>query len=166
MSSGFSFWKSPLDQTGLQNFLFAVFMGVVLAVRLPRDLDSAAQELTFHSYPRSQAPLSQQLQPKFLGLRQLFEARENASKMYSWPIFVITAIIVEIPFNIFACVLLNSPVVGARMMTDAFERTGARCSSSAGSKYPPLTLISMKVRTNWLVRSWTVGFPYSSNRAG
>jgi ABC-type multidrug transport system permease subunit len=50
--------------------------------------------------------LSQQLQPKFLGLRQLFEARENASKMYSWPIFVITAIIVEIPFNIFACVPL------------------------------------------------------------
>ncbi|GAA5983374.1 hypothetical protein JCM10908_000258 [Rhodotorula pacifica] len=98
---GFSFWKSPLDQSGLQNFLFAVFMGVVLA-----------------------APLSQQLQPKFLGLRQLFEARENASKMYSWPIFVITAIIVEIPFNIFAGTLF------------------------------------------FVCWYWTVGFPYSTNRAG
>lgn len=52
------------------------------------------------------APLSQQLQPKFLALTQLYEARERASKMYSWPVFVITAILVEIPFNIVACVAI------------------------------------------------------------
>ncbi|BGP40430.1 ATP-binding cassette transporter snq2 [Rhodotorula kratochvilovae] len=75
---GFSFWKSPHDQTGTQNFLFAVFMAVVLS-----------------------APLSQQLQPKFLGLRQLYEARERPSRMYSWPIFVISSIIVEMPYNLF-----------------------------------------------------------------
>jgi ATP-binding cassette subfamily G (WHITE) protein 2 (SNQ2) len=74
---GFSFWKSPHDQTGTQNFLFAVFMAVVLS-----------------------APLSQQLQPKFLGLRQLYEARERPSRMYSWPIFVISSIIVEMPYNL------------------------------------------------------------------
>ncbi|KAJ8294266.1 Brefeldin A resistance protein [Rhodotorula toruloides] len=76
---GFSFYRSPHDQSGLQNFLFAVFMAIVLS-----------------------APLSQQLQPKFLALTQLYEARERASKMYSWPVFVITAILVEIPFNIVA----------------------------------------------------------------
>ncbi|GAA6001439.1 uncharacterized protein JCM10292_006254 [Rhodotorula paludigena] len=74
---GFSFWMSPHDQTGTQNFLFAVFMAVVLS-----------------------APLSQQLQPKFLGLRTLYAARERPSRMYSWPVFVATSIIVEMPYNI------------------------------------------------------------------
>ncbi|TNY24740.1 putative SNQ2-ABC transporter [Rhodotorula diobovata] len=76
---GFSFWMSPLDQAGTQDFLFAVFMAVVLS-----------------------APLSQQLQPKFIGLRQLYNARERPSRMYSWPVFVATAIIVEMPYNIVA----------------------------------------------------------------
>lgn len=72
---------SPHDQTGTQNFLFAVFMAVVLS-----------------------APLSQQLQPKFLGLRTLYAARERPSRMYSWPVFVATSIIVEMPYNIVWCV--------------------------------------------------------------
>ncbi|GAA6060988.1 hypothetical protein JCM10212_000674 [Sporobolomyces blumeae] len=76
---GFSFWKSPGDPSGLQNRLFAVFMAVVIA-----------------------APLSQQLQPKFLGLRQLYEARERPSRMYHWSILCFTSIVVEIPFNILA----------------------------------------------------------------
>ncbi|GAA6000108.1 hypothetical protein JCM10207_006055 [Rhodosporidiobolus poonsookiae] len=74
---GFSFWKAPTAQSGLQDRLFGVFMAVVLS-----------------------APLSQQLQPKFLGLRQLYIARESPSRMYSWPIFVISSILVEIPWNI------------------------------------------------------------------
>ncbi|GAA5925123.1 hypothetical protein JCM10213_000539 [Rhodosporidiobolus nylandii] len=76
---GFSFWKAPTEQSGLQDRLFGVFMAVVLS-----------------------APLSQQLQPKFLGLRQLYDAREKPSRMYSWPVFVATSIIVEIPWNIAA----------------------------------------------------------------
>lgn len=76
---GFSFWMSPADPSGLQNRLFAVFMAVVLA-----------------------APLSQQLQPKFLGLRQLYEAREKPSRMYHWSVLCLTSIVVEIPFNIIA----------------------------------------------------------------
>ncbi|GAA5913660.1 hypothetical protein JCM5296_007276 [Sporobolomyces johnsonii] len=76
---GFSFWRSPGDVNGLQNRLFAVFMATVLA-----------------------APLSQQLQPKFLGLRQLYDAREKPSRMYHWSILVFTSIIVEIPWNILA----------------------------------------------------------------
>ncbi|KAI5479965.1 hypothetical protein MNV49_002255 [Pseudohyphozyma bogoriensis] len=75
---GFSFWKSPADVAGGQNRLFAVFMAVVLA-----------------------APLSQQLQPKFLGLRQLFTARESPSRMYSWPVLVFSSTVVEMPFNVF-----------------------------------------------------------------
>jgi len=58
--------------------LFAVFMAVVIA-----------------------APLSQQLQPKFIGLRQLWTAREQPSRMYSWPVLVTANIIVEMPWNLF-----------------------------------------------------------------
>jgi len=50
------------------------------------------------------APLSQQLQPKFIGLRSLYNARERPSRMYSWPVFVASAIIVEMPYNIVWCV--------------------------------------------------------------
>ncbi|GAA5967234.1 hypothetical protein JCM3765_001744 [Sporobolomyces pararoseus] len=76
---GFSFWKSPADVSGLQNRLFAVFMAVVLA-----------------------APLAQQLQPKYLGLRQLYTAREKPSRMYHWSVLVFSSVVVEIPFNIVA----------------------------------------------------------------
>lgn len=76
---GFSFWDSPNDASGLQNRLFAVFMAVVLA-----------------------APLAQQLQPKYLDLRQLYTAREKPSRMYHWSTLVFSSIVVEIPFNIIA----------------------------------------------------------------
>ena len=51
------------------------------------------------------APLSQQLQPKFIGFRTLFEARERPSRMYSWPTMVFASAVVEIPWNIFAFVI-------------------------------------------------------------
>ncbi|KAM0754754.1 putative SNQ2-ABC transporter [Meredithblackwellia eburnea MCA 4105] len=74
---GFSFWKTGGSVTSLQNKLFAVFMGVVIA-----------------------APLSQQLQPKFIGLRTLYLARERPSRMYNWVAMVFANVIVEIPYNI------------------------------------------------------------------
>ncbi|KAM0791176.1 hypothetical protein ACM66B_005660 [Microbotryomycetes sp. NB124-2] len=75
----FSFFKSPNTVAGSQNYLFAVFMGVVMA-----------------------SPLSQQLQPKFLDFRTLYLARERPSRMYNWPTMVFAAIVVEMPWNIFA----------------------------------------------------------------
>ncbi|GAA5839263.1 hypothetical protein JCM11251_006022 [Rhodosporidiobolus azoricus] len=76
---GSSFYQAPDAQSGLQDRLFAVFMSVVIS-----------------------AALSQQLQPKFLNFRTLYDAREKASKMYSWPVFVASAILVEMPVNIIA----------------------------------------------------------------
>ena len=43
--------------------------------------------------------LSQQLQPVFIQLRGLFEARERPSKIYAWPVMVLTAIVTETPYN-------------------------------------------------------------------
>ena len=41
------------------------------------------------------------LQPKFIGFRTLFEAREQPSRMYHWSVMVFANLVVEIPFNIF-----------------------------------------------------------------
>lgn len=62
---------------GMQNRLFSVFMTLTVA-----------------------PPLIQQLQPRFIGFRDLFEARERPSKLYSWVIFVVAAFIVEIPWSL------------------------------------------------------------------
>jgi ABC-type multidrug transport system permease subunit len=61
----------------MQNRLFSVFMTLTIS-----------------------PPLIQQLQPRFLNLRTLFAARENASKLYKWMAFVIAAFIVEIPWSL------------------------------------------------------------------
>ena len=47
-------------------------------------------------------PLMQQLQPKYLQFRQIFQQRESRSKIYSWVAFVTGAVLVEIPYSILA----------------------------------------------------------------
>lgn len=47
-------------------------------------------------------PLIQQLQPKFLELRNLYESRERNSKIYSWVAFVCAAILPELPWSLCA----------------------------------------------------------------
>lgn len=74
---GFSFWMAPANQQGLQVYLFAVFMAVVLS-----------------------ATLAQQIQPKFIVLRSLYEQRERPSRMYNFYVQTAASIIVEIPWNI------------------------------------------------------------------
>lgn len=47
-------------------------------------------------------PLIQQLQPKFLQLRNIYESRERNSKIYSWFAFTCAAIIPEYPWSFVA----------------------------------------------------------------
>lgn len=76
---GSSFWGQGRTQTSasLQNKIFAIFMALVLSTSL-----------------------SQQLQPVFIQFRALYEVRERPSKMYSWPVAVTAALVVEIPWNL------------------------------------------------------------------
>ncbi|KAL1388614.1 ABC-2 type transporter-domain-containing protein [Phyllosticta capitalensis] len=77
--NGFTFWSlgsSPID---MQSRLFSVFM--VLAIS---------------------PPLIQQLQPRYLNMRALFQARESKSKMYSWFAFTTAAVVSEIPYRLVA----------------------------------------------------------------
>ena len=73
---GFTFYKSGLGVQALQNKLFAIFMAAVLS-----------------------NSLMNQIQPRWFIFRDLFEVREKPSNMYSWWAFVMSAIIVEIPYN-------------------------------------------------------------------
>lgn len=79
---GSSFWQTPDSPAGLQLKLFAIFMSLTLSVTL-----------------------AQQIQPVFIKSRDLYLARERPSRIYSWIPQTLTAMIVEIPFNLFSTTL-------------------------------------------------------------
>lgn len=78
-----SFYDADLSMTGLQDQMFAVFMLLVVF-----------------------AFLSYQTMPNFIKQREIYEARERSSKMYSWIVFMLSNIAVEIPWNSLVGVLL------------------------------------------------------------
>ncbi|CAG9936386.1 unnamed protein product [Clonostachys rosea f. rosea IK726] len=80
---GVSFYDADLSMTGLQDQMFAVFMLLVVF-----------------------AFLSYQTMPNFIKQREIYEARERSSKMYSWVVFMLSNIAVEIPWNSLVGVLL------------------------------------------------------------
>ncbi|BEJ15321.1 hypothetical protein CspHIS471_0410880 [Cutaneotrichosporon sp. HIS471] len=75
---GFSFFRADTSQQGLQNQLFSVFMSFTIF-----------------------GQLVQQIMPNFVIQRSLYEVRERPSKTYSWVIFILSNIVVEIPWSIF-----------------------------------------------------------------
>lgn len=82
---GFSFWDSPNSLQGMQNQLFAIFMLLTIF-----------------------GNISQQIMPHFCTQRSLYEVRERPSKTYSWQVFILSQIIVELPWNTLMAVS-NSP---------------------------------------------------------
>ncbi|KAL8736690.1 MAG: hypothetical protein Q9166_000056 [cf. Caloplaca sp. 2 TL-2023] len=80
---GFSFWDSPLSIQGLQNQLFAIFMLMTIF-----------------------GNLTQQIMPHFVTQRALYEVRERPSKTYGWKVFMLSNIIVELPWNTLMAVLI------------------------------------------------------------
>ena len=43
--------------------------------------------------------LVQQIMPNFVTQRSLYESRERPSKTYSWKVFILSNIVVEVPWN-------------------------------------------------------------------
>ncbi|KAH0534149.1 GTPase-activating protein [Glutinoglossum americanum] len=74
---GFSFFQPSNSMQGLQNVIFSVFMLTTI----------------FSS-------LVQQIMPRFVTQRDLYEVRERPSKAYSWAAFLIANIVVEIPYQL------------------------------------------------------------------
>ncbi|KAF1956886.1 hypothetical protein CC80DRAFT_412238 [Byssothecium circinans] len=77
--NAFTFWHLGNSQIDMQSRLFSTFMTLTIA-----------------------PPLIQQLQPRFLKLRSLYESREGNAKIYSWTAFVWGAILSELPYRILA----------------------------------------------------------------
>jgi len=80
---GFSFWDSALSIQGLQNQLFSIFMLMTIF-----------------------GNLVQQIMPHFVTQRSLYESRERPSKTYSWPVFMLSQIVVELPWNTLMAIII------------------------------------------------------------
>ena len=99
-----AYWRSPEYVTG--KFILHVVTGLFNSFTFYHIGDSSIDQqsrlfsvfLTLTISP----PLIQQLQPKFLQFRSIFESRESRSKIYSWFAFTSGATIVEIPYSIVA----------------------------------------------------------------
>ncbi|GJN70074.1 hypothetical protein PLICBS_004126 [Purpureocillium lilacinum] len=74
---GFSFWKADNTQQGFQNALFSIF-------------------LLYTIFPT----LVNQIMPKFVVQRSLYEVRERPSRVYSWKVFILSQMLVEVPWQI------------------------------------------------------------------
>ncbi|KAI8649633.1 ABC transporter CDR4 [Fusarium keratoplasticum] len=75
---GFSFWKTDHTQQGFQNALFSVFLLCTIF-----------------------STLVNQVMPKFVSQRSLYEVRERPSRVYSWKVFILSQVLVEIPWQLF-----------------------------------------------------------------
>ncbi|KUI69409.1 ABC transporter CDR4 [Cytospora mali] len=73
---GLVFLNAPMSIQGLQNQMFAIFN--ILTVF---------------------GQLTQQQMPHFVVQRSLYEVRERPSKVYNWKVFMLSQIIVELPWN-------------------------------------------------------------------
>jgi ATP-binding cassette, subfamily G (WHITE), member 2, PDR len=80
---GLVFLNAPNTNQGLQNQMFAIFN--ILTVF---------------------GQLVQQTMPYFVIQRDLYEVRERPSKVYSWKIFMLSQIIVELPWNSLMAVIM------------------------------------------------------------
>lgn len=88
--NAYSFFDPGNSPQGTQNAMFSVFMLTAVF-----------------------AAMVQQIIPRFSTQRELFEVREQPSRTYAWPVFIIVHIVIEIPFQIligilaFACFNYN-----------------------------------------------------------
>lgn len=74
---GFSFFHADTSQQGIQDIIFSIFMITTIFTTIV-----------------------QQIMPRFITQRDLYEVRERPSKAYSWKAFLIANIVVEIPYQI------------------------------------------------------------------
>ncbi|OTA56661.1 hypothetical protein K449DRAFT_387405 [Hypoxylon sp. EC38] len=80
---GFVFFRAPNTIQGLQNQMFAIFNLLTVF-----------------------GQLVQQTMPHFVIQRSLYEVRERPSKVYGWKVFMLSQIIVELPWNTLMAALM------------------------------------------------------------
>ncbi|KAI1388115.1 ABC-2 type transporter-domain-containing protein [Hypoxylon trugodes] len=80
---GFVFFRAPNTIQGMQNQMFAIFNLLTVF-----------------------GQLVQQTMPHFVIQRSLYEVRERPSKVYGWKVFMLSQIIVELPWNTLMAALM------------------------------------------------------------
>ena len=80
---GFSFFHADTTEQGIQDVIFSIFMITTVFTSLV-----------------------QQIMPRFVTQRALYEVRERPSKAYTWKAFIIANIVVEIPYQILLGILV------------------------------------------------------------
>ena len=70
-----TYLQSPTTQRGVYNRVFSAFMSLIVG-----------------------PPLGLQVEPRFVALRDIFTHREKDSSTYSWFVFVVSAILIELPY--------------------------------------------------------------------
>lgn len=70
-----TYLQSPSNQRGAYNQVFSVFMSLIVG-----------------------PPLGLQVEPRFVALRDIFIHREKANLTYHWLVFVLAAIMIELPY--------------------------------------------------------------------
>lgn len=104
--NGLSFLQLDNSVASLQNRLFTVFQGMFIA-----------------------PGLLNQVQPRFIEARQLFEGREKQSKMYHWLPFVTSQLLGELPYLIICTTLYCTYIpsqFGVRTCSLAVRTRGMR----------------------------------------
>jgi ATP-binding cassette subfamily G (WHITE) protein 2 (SNQ2) len=77
--NGFTFWNLGQSQIDMQSRLFSIFMTLTIS-----------------------PPLIQQLQPRFINVRSIYQSREGSAKIYSWTAMVWGTILSEVPYRLVA----------------------------------------------------------------
>ncbi|OWP04280.1 hypothetical protein B2J93_9348 [Marssonina coronariae] len=80
---GFSFYDAGTSEQEMQNQMFSIFMLFTIF-----------------------GQLVQQIMPHFVTQRSLYEARERPSKTYSWKAFIVSNLVVELPWNSLMAVII------------------------------------------------------------
>lgn len=107
---GFSFWMSPNTIQGLQNQLFAIFLVMTMF-----------------------SNIMQLVMPKFTADRALYESRERQSKTYCWPVFILSNMLVELPWQTLVAVTV--------FLTWYFPLTGGGGSGGGENERAGLTFV-------------------------
>jgi hypothetical protein len=135
MFIGFSFFDAKNTRQGLQNQAFSLFM--LLSVF---------------------GQLAQQIMRNFVTQRSLYEVRERPSKTYSWRAFVLSNIIVEMPWkcppgSIHVSDLVLPHWISAECGTDRRRCRERRPDVPLYANIPRLHLNIL--HPSWLWRGWT-----------
>ncbi|KAJ5151362.1 uncharacterized protein N7482_010614 [Penicillium canariense] len=118
------YWREPayIGAKYMLGVVSALFIG--FSYFLPGQSIQGIQNRLFSSFMLTSifSTLVQQIMPKFITQRSLYEVRERPSKTYSWVAFVVSNIVVEIPYQILLGVLVWAsyyyPIYGANQSLD------------------------------------------------